>query len=77
MRVADFLELAGDVTIVIDWRTLADVDFTLDTEISCAAENHPLGEALSAVLSPLGLAWRAVDNQMLQITSQAAVDRRR
>ncbi len=77
MRVADFLELVGGVTIVIDWRTLAEVDFTLDTEISCAAENRPLGEALSAVLSPLGLAWRAVDNQTLQITSRAAADRRR
>ena len=77
MRVADFLELSGGVTIVIDWRSLAEVDFTFDTEISCAAENRPLGEALSAVLSPLGLAWRAVDNQTLQITSQAAAERRR
>ena len=77
MQVADFLEVSGGVTIVIDWRTLAEVDFTLDTEISCAAENRPLGEALSAVLSPLGLAWRAVDNQTLQITSRAAADRQR
>ena len=37
------------------------------------ADKLPLGEALRQLLEPLGLAWRAVDSNTLQITTQKAI----
>ncbi len=43
------------------------------TRIACAVANQPWEQALDLVLEPLGLAWRAMDGQTLQITSAQIV----
>lgn len=78
MRLADFArelqELSG-LTIVVDWTALADVNLEPSSPLSCSVNNRPWGEALDGMLEPLGLAWRPVDSQTLQVTSLDAVGR--
>lgn len=77
-RLADFVgelqELAG-LTILVDWRALADVSLSPSSTVACSVNNRPWGEALDGALEPIGLAWWAVDGQTLQITSREALDR--
>lgn len=68
-QVTDFLEQTTGMTIVINWRSLIDTGFTPATLVSCAIQDQPLGEALSTTLQPLGLAWRAIDAQTIEILS--------
>jgi hypothetical protein len=44
-----------------------------ETTTTLKAAKRPLSEALTTVLGPLGLSWRAVDDHTFQVTTQAAV----
>jgi hypothetical protein len=48
---------------------LADERLAPTARIAASAADKPWTEALSAVLAPLGLAWRAVDARTIEITS--------
>lgn len=68
-QVTRFLEKQTGATLLIDWKSLAREQFAPATQITCAIEDRPLGEALSAILTPLNLSWRVVDDKVLEIYS--------
>jgi hypothetical protein len=70
-------EEAAGVTILVDWPALAEVDLAPTSPISCSASDRTWDEALTAILEPLGLAWRAVDGRTIQITSASAASQMR
>ena len=67
-------EEAAGVTILVDWRSLADVQFGPSTPISCSAIDRPWDEALTEILTSLDLGWYAVDGETIAITSRDVVD---
>ena len=65
----------SNITILVDWPALRDVEFTPATPVACSTIERPWTEALDGVLEPLGLGWWASDGQTIQITSRDALDR--
>ena len=61
--------------MLVDWTRLADEELAPSTPIACSVVDRPWNEALGEIFEPLGLAWWAVDNQTIQITTQDALDR--
>jgi hypothetical protein len=74
--VADYLEETTGTLILIDWEILRAADFSPATLISCAVDQQPLGEALTAVLAPLELGWLAENADTLRIVSRAEASQR-
>jgi hypothetical protein len=76
-RLADVLrywqEQVG-VTMVADWAAVADAELGPSAPIACSAIDRTWEEALDGILEPLGLAWWAVNGEMIQITSREALD---
>ena len=70
-----FKQPAGS-EIVIDRPALAAAGIAENTAGKFNADKLPQGEALGKLLEPLGLAWRAVDANTLQVSTQKAVDAR-
>jgi hypothetical protein len=68
------LEKDGQFRILVDWRALAAEGWNADGEGTLSVQNKPLGEALTALLSPMDLTWRAIDEQTVQVTTQAALN---
>lgn len=64
-----------NVTILVDWPALRDVELTPTTPVACSTVERPWTEALDGVLEPLGLGWWASDSQTIQVTSRDALDR--
>ena len=78
MLLTEILRRLGEtakVRILVDWQALATDGWNPDGEGTLVVEGKPLSEALSALLSPMDLAWRAVDEQTLQVTSTAAFEK--
>lgn len=73
VRILDRLEETAKVRILVDWQALASQEWNTDGEGTMIVENKPLSDALDALLAPMELAWRAVDEQTLQVTSAAAL----
>jgi hypothetical protein len=69
--VADYLEETTGTLILIDWASLQAADFLPSTLISCAVDQQPLGEALTAMLAPLELGWLAENADTIRIVSRA------
>ncbi len=57
------------VPILVDWPALAEVEAWPQTRIACSAIDKPWHDALNEILEPLGLGWRAVAGEMLEITT--------
>ncbi len=57
------------LVLLIDWPALAQVQLRPKTQIVCAIVQQPWQEALDQILDPLGLAWRAVSAEAIEITS--------
>ncbi len=72
--VDQFKQPAG-TEILVDRPALAAIGISENTtgKFDFKADKLAQGEALRQVLEPLGLAWRAVDANTLQITTQKAV----
>lgn len=77
-RLADVVrqwqEMSG-LAILVDWSALAGAELGPASTLACAAIDRPWHEALDGVLEPLGLGWRAVDGQTIQITSLEALEK--
>ncbi len=73
--VFDYWQTTTGVTVLVDWGELADAELAPTTPVACAVADRPWGEAIDAVLEPLGLAWRAVDGKTIQITTLDAASR--
>ena len=67
---------ATQADILIDRIALAAAKTSDQVQGSLVAQETPLGGALSDLLRPLGLAFRAVDDRTLQITTPEALDER-
>jgi hypothetical protein len=67
------LEKESGLCILIDWQAIAEQGWNPDGEATLIAEGHPLGEALTSMLEPMDLSWRAVSADILQITTAEAL----
>ncbi len=73
----DVLDRLGQETggeIIIDWIALGDLGWTPDTETTLAANEQPLGDALRELLRPMGLTYRVIAKDTLQITTPTVID---
>lgn len=78
-RLADVLHhLAerSELTLLVDWRALASAGWGPDVMAGVRGRDLPLGEILTALLDPLGLDFRVIDEQTLEVTSREALARR-
>jgi DNA-directed RNA polymerase subunit RPC12/RpoP len=76
--LGDILRRLGEtakIRILVDWQALSREGWNPDGEATLVVEGKPLSAALDALLSPMDLAWRAVDEQTLQVTSAAALEK--
>ncbi len=73
-EVFDHWRRASGLTLLVDWRELADINLRPTTTIACSIHNQAWRDALDAVLRELDLAWRPLDRRTLQITSRVAAD---
>ena len=62
-----------NVAVLVDWPALATERLWPQTRVACSAQDKPWSEAIDSVLTPLGLAWRAVDHRTIEITTAAKV----
>jgi hypothetical protein len=60
------------LSILVDWRALADIGYGPRSTVECSVTNRPWRAALDGVLQGLGLTWSAVDGRTLWITTHDA-----
>jgi len=75
-RVLQHIEGVSGLRILIDWRSLAAADFDPLSRITCAIEEKPAGEALTALLAPLGLAWQVAGDKTVEVFSRSDMPRK-
>lgn len=75
-KIVDGIEDAAQVTILIDWESLAPLGWNPDGEATLLAENQPLADALTRLTVPMDLTWRAIDGKTIQILSPQALQER-
>jgi hypothetical protein len=68
--VVRYLEELSGAKILIDWRSLSSANFNPQDMITCALPEQPLSNALDALLSPLGLTYRVVNKDTLEVFTQ-------
>lgn len=61
------------VAVLVDWPAALVEQAGPQTQIACSVINKPWPAALDAVLEPIGLGWRAVDNETIEITTARVV----
>jgi hypothetical protein len=71
-KILSHLARSTNTTIVVDWPALAEQGLSADVPTTLKAAKQPLSEVLALLLGPLGLSWRAIDADTLQITTQTA-----
>ncbi|MGW8256208.1 MAG: hypothetical protein ACWGMZ_01860, partial [Thermoguttaceae bacterium] len=74
--ILDYLGQESGVNILIDRRSLAAAGISDKSELLFVVDNRPLAEALSVLLAPLKLGYRAIDSHTIQAASQTALDTR-
>lgn len=60
------------LSILIDWRALADIGYGPRSTVECSVTNRPMRAALDGVLGGLGLTWGAIDGHTLWLTTHDA-----
>ena len=75
-HILAYLGEAAHVRLLIDQAALADEQLAGETEACLAAQKLPLAQALAALLEPLELTYRAIDEQTIEITTPHAAARR-
>ena len=70
------LEEACRVTLAVDWAALAAAKVSAQVKGGVAVDKQPLRVTLDKLLAPLGLAYRTVDANLLEITSRKALAER-
>jgi len=73
VEVMQYFETASGMRVLFDWGSLASQGFDPAGRISCAIEDRPLSDALSALLTPLGLAWQVVDKDTIEVFSRSDI----
>jgi hypothetical protein len=75
-KILDFLAKASDGDILVDHAALAAAETSDRVETSLTVQKRPLGAVLDELLRPLGLAYRVVGSNAIQVTSAEAADER-
>jgi hypothetical protein len=65
---------ASKLTILVDWRALAELDLGPSSPVACSANNRTWEDTLDRILEPLDLAWWPAGGETIQITSRDALD---
>jgi len=73
-RALGDLAETGGATIAVNWIALAAEGKSADAKATLRADRTPLGEALARLLLPLGLSYRVVDRQTIEVTTRQAVE---
>jgi hypothetical protein len=60
------------LSILVDWRALADIGYGPRSTVECSVTNRPMRAALDGVLGGLGLTWGAIDGRTLWLTTHDA-----
>jgi hypothetical protein len=69
-----YLGQQAEVDILLDRQALAAAGLSDQSEVSFAVENKPLATALTDLLDPIKLGFRAIDAHTLQVTTKSALN---
>lgn len=75
-QVARYLQHAGKMRILTNWLALAEEGIGSQEQVTVVGDSLPLGEILTQLLRPMGLAYRVVDADTLEISTAKAVESR-
>ncbi|MBU4273662.1 MAG: hypothetical protein KKA28_17510 [Planctomycetes bacterium] len=75
-RILAYLSQATGADILVDRAALALADTSDQVEATLTAQKQRLGEALTALLRPLGLTYRIVGDELIQVTTEEAAEER-
>jgi hypothetical protein len=75
-KILAYLADAAGCTILIDRTSLAAAETSDRVETSLTVQRNPLAATLADLLAPLGLAYRVVDDGVIQVTTREAVEER-
>jgi hypothetical protein len=73
VRIASDLESFGGTTLLVDWLAIDAREAWWEVKGSLAVDSEPLSEALDELLQPLGLTYRVIDADTLEITARNVV----
>lgn len=74
--VVNWLRDKTGVTFVVDHAALAAQGMSAESECAAVADGKPLGSVLDQLLAPSELAWRAIDEKSIEITTPQALAQR-
>ena len=73
--VVNWLRRNAGVALLVDHAALASQGMTDESECTVVADGKPLAAVLDEIVAPLDLAWRAIDDKTIEMTtSQAAAE---
>ena len=72
-EILRFLKKQADVELVVDRPALLAAGMTDDPKAVFKSQKQPLSTALAALLEPLGLGYRVVDERTIQVSTRKAV----
>jgi hypothetical protein len=75
-RILAFLAEATGSTILVDRASLAAAETSDRVEATLTVQKQALGQALTELLRPLGLAYRASGHSLIQVTTPEGIDER-
>ena len=75
-HILAYLGEAAHVRLLIDHASLADEQMSGETEAYVTVQKLSLGQALAALLEPLELTYRVIDERTIEITTPRAAARR-
>lgn len=76
VRIASELETLSGTTLLIDWLAIEAGRPWSEVTGSLTADGEPLSEALDNLLQPLGLTYRVIDGETLEITARNVITAR-
>ncbi|HEV3415560.1 MAG TPA: hypothetical protein VG056_02050 [Pirellulales bacterium] len=75
-RILAHLHDSTHIALLVDQVALAEQRMSAETEGILAADHQPLGQALTALVEPMDLAWRVVGEGAIEITTPQAAAKR-
>lgn len=76
VRIVNRLAKDAGISILIDWRAAADAGWNPDAEVTLTVVDQPLEKSLEALVKPMELAYRIVDETTIEITTPAVLEAR-
>ncbi len=75
-EVVQRLGHAAGCHVLIDWGALAEAGWNPDAQVTLTVAERPLRDALRELLEPMELTYRAIDAELLQVTTPQQIARR-